>query len=53
MPTRNSGTAVPRKMCPHRFSRAYSPGAMNDQTWYSHTGEDKMIPTISATLTRR
>ena len=53
LPSRNSGTAVPRKMCPHRFSRAYRPGAMNAHSWYSHTGEDRMTPTMNATLTRR
>jgi hypothetical protein len=41
------------KMNPHRFSRAYSPGAMNAQIWYSQTGEDTITPTITATLTRR
>ena len=41
------------KMNPHRFSRVYSPGAMNAQIWYSHTGEDSTTATITATLTRR
>src|SRR6266581_1646995 len=52
VPSRNSGTAVARNRCPHRFSLAYRPGATNAQSWYSHTGEDTISPTMKATLTR-
>ena len=41
------------KMYLQRFSRAYRPGAMNAQIWYSQTGEGRITPTITATLTRR